>query len=155
MKIRSITYFCNPKYPFDESILQQAGTFLSEAKSAYEAEGYEVDVAGSAEEAPRIIAAHVRDMSCREEASVWSFGFKCLAAHAAFANTASMHALDRGPAPLAQPTRGPCCPPRRACASRKRRALPHCLAAPIIEQSNVTREASPCQALHARAVTSP
>ena len=42
MKIRSITYFCNPKYPLDEQILQQAGTFLSEAKSAYEAAGYEV-----------------------------------------------------------------------------------------------------------------
>lgn len=42
MKIRSITYFCNPKYPLDESVLQKAGTFLSEAKSAYEAAGYEV-----------------------------------------------------------------------------------------------------------------
>jgi uncharacterized protein len=42
MKIRSITYFCNPKHPLDESILQQAGTFLSEARSAYEAAGYEV-----------------------------------------------------------------------------------------------------------------
>lgn len=42
MKIRSITYFCNPRYPFEENILQQAGQFLSEAKSAYEAAGYEV-----------------------------------------------------------------------------------------------------------------
>lgn len=42
MKIRSITYFCNPKFPFDEKILQAAGKFLSEAKSAYEAAGYEV-----------------------------------------------------------------------------------------------------------------
>lgn len=42
MKIRSITYFCNPKYPLDESILQQAGTFLSKARSAYEAAGFEV-----------------------------------------------------------------------------------------------------------------
>jgi uncharacterized protein (UPF0210 family) len=42
MKIRSITYFCNPKYPLDEKALQKAGTFLSEAKSAYEAAGYEV-----------------------------------------------------------------------------------------------------------------
>mgnify|MGYP006372688417 CR=1 FL=1 len=42
MKIRSITYFCNPKYPFDENVLQKAGTFLSKAKSAYEAAGYEV-----------------------------------------------------------------------------------------------------------------
>lgn len=42
MKIRSITYFCNPKYPLQDSILQIAGDFLSKAKSAYEAEGYEV-----------------------------------------------------------------------------------------------------------------
>ena len=42
MKIRSITYFCNPKYPLEEKILRKAGTFLAEAKSAYEAAGYEV-----------------------------------------------------------------------------------------------------------------
>jgi len=42
MKIRSITYFCNPTYPLDEKVLQKAGQFLSQAKSAYEAAGYEV-----------------------------------------------------------------------------------------------------------------
>lgn len=42
MKIRSITYFCNPKFPFEEKVLQQAGDFLSKAKAAYEAAGYEV-----------------------------------------------------------------------------------------------------------------
>ena len=42
MKIRSITYFCNPKYPLEEKILQKAGKFLAEAKSAYETAGYEV-----------------------------------------------------------------------------------------------------------------
>ncbi len=42
MKIRSITYFCNPQYPLDEKVLQEAGKFLSQAKSAYEAAGYEV-----------------------------------------------------------------------------------------------------------------
>ncbi len=42
MKIRSITYFCNPKYPLDEKVLQKAGAFLAEAKSAYEAAGYAV-----------------------------------------------------------------------------------------------------------------
>jgi uncharacterized protein (UPF0210 family) len=42
MKIRSITYFCNPKYPLDETVLRTAGEFLSNAKSAYEAAGYEV-----------------------------------------------------------------------------------------------------------------
>jgi uncharacterized protein (UPF0210 family) len=42
MKIRSITYFYNPEYPLEEKALQQAATFLSKAKSAYEAAGYEV-----------------------------------------------------------------------------------------------------------------
>ena len=42
MKIRSITYFLNPKYPLDEKALQKAGTFLAEARSAYEAASYEV-----------------------------------------------------------------------------------------------------------------
>lgn len=42
MKIRSITYFCNPKFPLEEKILQEAGSFLSKAKAAYEAAGYEV-----------------------------------------------------------------------------------------------------------------
>lgn len=42
MKIRSITYFCNPKFPSDESVLQKAAAFLSKARSAYEAAGYEV-----------------------------------------------------------------------------------------------------------------
>ena len=42
MKIRSITYFCDPKYPLDEGVLRKAGGFLAQAKSAYEAAGYEV-----------------------------------------------------------------------------------------------------------------
>ena len=42
MKIRSITYFCNPEYPLKENVLREAGDFLSQAKSAYEAAGYEV-----------------------------------------------------------------------------------------------------------------
>ncbi|MDP1544713.1 MAG: DUF711 family protein [Anaerolineales bacterium] len=42
MKIRSITYFCNPKFPLEEKVLQDAGSFLSKAKSAFEAAGYEV-----------------------------------------------------------------------------------------------------------------
>lgn len=42
MKIRSITYFCNPRYPLHENVLHKAGQFLSEARSTYEAAGYEV-----------------------------------------------------------------------------------------------------------------
>ena len=42
MKIRSITYFLNPKFPLDEKALQKAGDFLVQAKSTYEAAGYKV-----------------------------------------------------------------------------------------------------------------
>ena len=42
MRIRSITYFCNPQFPLEEKVMQQAGRFLSAAKAAYEAAGYEV-----------------------------------------------------------------------------------------------------------------
>jgi uncharacterized protein (UPF0210 family) len=42
MKIRSITYFCDPKFPLDERVLQRGGQFLTEARFAYEAAGYEV-----------------------------------------------------------------------------------------------------------------
>jgi len=42
MKIRSITYFCNPGWPLEVKILQEAGAFLAEAKGAFEAAGYEV-----------------------------------------------------------------------------------------------------------------
>ncbi len=42
MKIRSITYFCNPGWPIVQGKLRSAGEFLAEAKSAFEAEGFEV-----------------------------------------------------------------------------------------------------------------
>ncbi|MBN2386597.1 MAG: DUF711 family protein, partial [Anaerolineales bacterium] len=42
MKIRSITYFCNPGWPLDESVLRTAGVFLHQSRDAYEAAGYEV-----------------------------------------------------------------------------------------------------------------
>ena len=42
MKIRSITYFCNPGWPLDEKKIKAAGTFLAEAKTNFETAGYEV-----------------------------------------------------------------------------------------------------------------
>jgi len=42
MRIRSITYFCNPGFPLDEKKIQAAGSFLTEAKAAYETAGFEV-----------------------------------------------------------------------------------------------------------------
>lgn len=42
MKIRSITYFFNPGWPPDKTKMKAAGTFLAEAKKAYEELNYEV-----------------------------------------------------------------------------------------------------------------
>jgi hypothetical protein len=42
MKIRSITYFCNPRFPLSQSALRRAGEFLAAARSTYETAGYEV-----------------------------------------------------------------------------------------------------------------
>ncbi|MFH0881150.1 MAG: DUF711 family protein [Lentisphaerota bacterium] len=42
MKIRSITYFCNPGWPLDGKKIRAAGDFLAEARSGFEAGGYEV-----------------------------------------------------------------------------------------------------------------
>jgi uncharacterized protein len=45
MKIRSITYFLNPGWPLDLAMITQAGNFVSEARSAYQSAGYEVQTA--------------------------------------------------------------------------------------------------------------
>ena len=42
MKIRAITYFCNPKYPVEDSTLRLASKFNERAKPAFAAAGYEV-----------------------------------------------------------------------------------------------------------------
>jgi uncharacterized protein (UPF0210 family) len=42
MNLRSITYFCNPRWPLDVKILQAAGAFLAEARGAFEAAGFTV-----------------------------------------------------------------------------------------------------------------
>jgi uncharacterized protein (UPF0210 family) len=42
MKIRSVTYFCNPGLPPREAIVRAGAEFLSAAKEAYEQAGYEV-----------------------------------------------------------------------------------------------------------------
>ena len=45
MKIRSITYFVDPHWPLDASVLKNAGTFLAAAQPAFIAAGYEVQTA--------------------------------------------------------------------------------------------------------------
>jgi uncharacterized protein (UPF0210 family) len=42
MKIRCITYFCNPGWPLDEKKVLAAGRFLAEAKTEVEGAGFEV-----------------------------------------------------------------------------------------------------------------
>lgn len=42
MKIRSITYFCNPGWPLDLSRIQQAAQFAAEARPAFERVGFDV-----------------------------------------------------------------------------------------------------------------
>jgi 2-methylcitrate dehydratase PrpD len=74
---------------FDETALSAAKLLI--------ADGIAVAVAGSAEQAPRLVAAHVRDMGCREASSVWSFGFRTAPMQAAYANAVAMHVLDFEP----------------------------------------------------------
>ncbi len=42
MRIRSITYFCNPRRHLEEQVLKAGGAFLKRAKARYEAAGFEV-----------------------------------------------------------------------------------------------------------------
>jgi aconitate decarboxylase len=56
-----------------------------------------VAIAGTAEEAPRIIAEQVRALESRPKATVWGFGFSTAPQSAAFCNAASMHVLDFEP----------------------------------------------------------
>ena len=59
MKIRSITYFCNPGYPLDEKKLRAAGQFTFEAKKAFEDAGFEVQTTRLATVPfPRLLGAY-------------------------------------------------------------------------------------------------
>ena len=42
MKIRSITYFCNPSWSLDQAVIQQAADFAAEAQPAFKQAGIEV-----------------------------------------------------------------------------------------------------------------
>lgn len=45
MKIRSITYFCDPGWPLKGEIVTEAGAFISTARPAFQAAGFEVQTA--------------------------------------------------------------------------------------------------------------
>lgn len=61
------------------------------------ADGVAVAIAGTIEEAPKLIAAHVRELGCTEQSSVWGFAFRTAPSQAAYANAVSMHVLDFEP----------------------------------------------------------
>jgi aconitate decarboxylase len=60
-------------------------------------DGMSVAIAGTAEDAPRILSEQVRALESRPEATVWGFGFRTAPQSAAFCNAASMHVLDFEP----------------------------------------------------------
>jgi aconitate decarboxylase len=60
-------------------------------------DGVAVAIAGTAEDAPKIYAAHTRDGGGSPQATVWGFAFKAPASAAAYANAVSMHVLDFEP----------------------------------------------------------
>ena len=60
-------------------------------------DGIAVAIAGTAEDAPRILAEQVRALESRPDATVWGFGFRTAPQSAAFCNAASMHVLDFEP----------------------------------------------------------
>ena len=60
-------------------------------------DGIAVAVAGSREPAPAIVAEHVRELEAKQEATVWGYGYKTTAQHAAYCNAVSMHVLDFEP----------------------------------------------------------
>jgi uncharacterized protein (UPF0210 family) len=80
MKIRSITYFCNPEWPINESVLQQAGKFNQQARSAFKVAGFDVQTSRMATiPFPRIIAGSneedVVEFACTLELFVKKYGF--------------------------------------------------------------------------------
>ena len=60
-------------------------------------DGVAVAVAGTAEDAPKIVAAQTREGGGTPQATVWGFGYKTTASAAAYANAVSMHVLDFEP----------------------------------------------------------
>jgi aconitate decarboxylase len=60
-------------------------------------DGLAVAVAGSAEEGPRIVAAHLRSQGGKEASTVLGHGFKTSPVSAAYVNGVSMHVLDYEP----------------------------------------------------------
>jgi uncharacterized protein (UPF0210 family) len=83
LKIRSITYFCDPGWPPDEAVLQPAGRFIQEARLAFEQAGYEVQTARLATRpfprfAPSLQAGDLIQAAQTLEAAAHAEGFEYL-----------------------------------------------------------------------------
>jgi 2-methylcitrate dehydratase PrpD len=60
-------------------------------------DGLAIAVAGSREQAPRILSEHLRELGGAEQSTAIGFGFKTSTVFAAYLNGASMHVLDYEP----------------------------------------------------------
>src|SRR5512133_1744594 len=92
MKIRSITYFCNPQWPLNEKVLQQAGKFITAARTAYEAAGYEVEVTRLAtipfpHLVPSVEVNQLLDLAQTLEKTAIELGYEYVALGPAFPDT--------------------------------------------------------------------
>jgi aconitate decarboxylase len=61
------------------------------------ADGVAVAIAGTDEDAPKIVAAQTRDAGGSPQSTVWGFSYKTSASAAAYANAVAMHVLDFEP----------------------------------------------------------
>ncbi|MBL6965533.1 MAG: DUF711 family protein, partial [Anaerolineales bacterium] len=84
MKIRSITYFCNPRWPLNENALAQAGNFVAAARQAFANVGYEVQTARLAtvpfpELVPALVVGEVIEFAQQLERAAAALGFDYIA----------------------------------------------------------------------------
>jgi uncharacterized protein len=77
MRIRSITYFCNPHWPVSEQALRGAGSFISHARSAFSNAGFEVQTTRLATTPfPELVPVHqVSQLASSLERQILAEGF--------------------------------------------------------------------------------
>ncbi|MBT3391303.1 MAG: DUF711 family protein [Chloroflexi bacterium] len=84
MKIRSITFFCNPHWPLDDNSITQAGNFVGAARQAFANAGYEVQTARLAtvpfpELVPSLVVDKVVEFAQQLERAAVLLGFDYIA----------------------------------------------------------------------------
>ena len=77
MRIRSITYFCTPQWPFSEQVLQEAGNFIRNARTVFINAGFEVQTTRLATTPfPEMVSVQeLPEMAHRLEGSIISESF--------------------------------------------------------------------------------